>query len=74
MIIALLSTIVRGASPKAAEWEGWTGLAFPESGQYTFPRGLAPVWIDREADRGTYFEPNVWTRHRLGTAQAGSAP
>lgn len=55
-----------------AEWEGWTGLAFPEGGQYVFPRGLAPVWIDREADLGTYFEPNVWMRHRLrSTDQAG---
>jgi GNAT superfamily N-acetyltransferase len=49
-----------------AEWERWTGLAFPDSGQYVFPRGLAPVWIDREADLGSYFEPNVWMRHRLG--------
>jgi hypothetical protein len=33
------------------------------------PRGLAPVWIDREADLGTYFEPNVWMRHRLGGSE-----
>jgi GNAT superfamily N-acetyltransferase len=52
-----------------AEWERWTGLAFPESGQYVFPRGLAPVWIDREADLGTYFEPGVWMRHRLGGSE-----
>lgn len=57
-----------------AEWESWTGLAFPDSGEYTFPRGLAPVSIDREGDRGTYFEPNVWTRHRLGSAQDDLAP
>jgi GNAT superfamily N-acetyltransferase len=50
-----------------AEWERWTGLAFRKSGQYAFPRGLAPVWIDREADLGTYFEPGVWMRHRLHT-------
>ncbi len=52
-----------------AEWERWTGLAFPESGDYVFPRGLAPVWIDREADLGIYFEPNVWMRHRLGGSE-----
>lgn len=52
-----------------AEWESWTGLAFPETGDYTFPRALAPVWIDREGDRGTYFEPNVWMRHRLSTGE-----
>jgi hypothetical protein len=49
-----------------ADWEEWTGLAFPESGEYIFPRGLAPVTIDREADVGEYWEPNVWMRHRLG--------
>jgi hypothetical protein len=46
-----------------AEWERWTGLAFPESGEYVFPHGLAPVTIDREADRGAYWEPNVWMIH-----------
>jgi hypothetical protein len=46
-----------------AEWEGWTELRFPESGDYWFPRGLATVRIDREADRGVYWEPNVWMLH-----------
>ena len=45
------------------EWASWTGLAFPESGSYVFPHGLAPVDIDREADIGTYWEPNVWMIH-----------
>jgi hypothetical protein len=48
-----------------AEWESWTEMAFPESGEYVFPHGLAPVRIDRERDRGEYWEPNVWLRHRL---------
>lgn len=48
-----------------AEWERWTAMSFPESGDYWFPRGLAPVAIDREADRGAYWEPNVWMRHAL---------
>jgi GNAT superfamily N-acetyltransferase len=48
-----------------AEWEEWVGLAFPQSGDYVFPRGLATVAIDRDADRGLYFEPNVWVRHRV---------
>ncbi len=47
------------------EWESWTGMTFPESGDYVFPRGLAPVRIDRERDTGEYWEPNVWLRHRL---------
>jgi GNAT superfamily N-acetyltransferase len=48
-----------------AEWEEWVGMPFPESGEYVFPQGLAPVSIDRESDVGAYWEPNVWMRHRL---------
>ncbi|HVN61264.1 MAG TPA: hypothetical protein VMT59_08360 [Gaiellaceae bacterium] len=48
-----------------AEWEEWTGMAFPESGSYVFPQGLAPLEVDREADLGAYWEPNVWVRHRV---------
>jgi hypothetical protein len=47
------------------EWEAWTQLAFPESGEYVFPQGLAPVSIDRDADVGRYWEPNVWMRHAV---------
>jgi GNAT superfamily N-acetyltransferase len=46
-----------------ADWEQWTGLEFPETGEYVFPEGLATVHIDRDADRGAYWEPNVWMRH-----------
>jgi len=38
-------------------------MAFPESGDYWFPGGLTMVTIDRKADRGSYWEPNVWMRH-----------
>jgi GNAT superfamily N-acetyltransferase len=48
-----------------AEWENWTGMTFPESGDYVFPSGLATVAIDRERDHGAYWEPNVWMRHTL---------
>jgi GNAT superfamily N-acetyltransferase len=48
------------------EWEQWTSMQFPESGEYTFPGGLAPVDIDRDQDRGTYWEPNVWIVHPVG--------
>jgi GNAT superfamily N-acetyltransferase len=48
-----------------AEWESWTEMAFPESGTYPFPGGLAPVVIDREQDVGSYWEPNVWVRHAV---------
>jgi hypothetical protein len=46
-----------------AEWESWTGLTLPESGRYVFSQGLAPLEVDREADVGRYWEPNVWMRH-----------
>jgi len=46
-----------------ADWESWTHLAFPESGDYVFPEGLATVHIDRAVDRGSYWEPNVWLLH-----------
>jgi GNAT superfamily N-acetyltransferase len=46
-----------------AEWERWTGLALPEPGEYVFPGGLAPLRVDRDDDRGTYWEPNVWMVH-----------
>jgi hypothetical protein len=49
-----------------ADWEEWTGLPFPESGAYVFPHGLAPLDVDRERDRGEYWEPNVWVHHRVG--------
>lgn len=48
------------------EWEEWVGMPFPESGTYVFPHGLAPLEVDREADRCEYWEPNVWFRHRVG--------
>lgn len=48
-----------------AEWEEWTGMRFPGDGPYTFPAGLAPVEIDHERNRGSYWEPNVWIVHTL---------
>jgi len=45
------------------EWERWTGMSFPESGDYWFPGGLATLTVDREADECGYWEPNVWMRH-----------
>jgi len=41
-------------------------MKFPESGEYVFPAGLAPVVIDRAQDVGTYWEPNVWIVHTIG--------
>jgi hypothetical protein len=46
-----------------ADWEEWTGMAFPESGDYVFPDGLALLHVNRDADIGSYWEPNVWMVH-----------
>lgn len=49
-----------------AEWEGWTGMAFPDSGDFVVPRAAAVVHVDRDAGRGTYVDPNVWIVHDVG--------
>ncbi|MEW6060072.1 MAG: N-acetyltransferase, partial [Actinomycetota bacterium] len=49
-----------------ADWETWTGMAFPDSAPYVVPGALVPIVIDHEHDEGRYVEPNVWMRHRLG--------
>jgi GNAT superfamily N-acetyltransferase len=54
------SMIISGT---VAEWEDWAKMAFPESGQYIVPDALDPVVIDRNRDRGTYAETNLWMRH-----------
>jgi GNAT superfamily N-acetyltransferase len=46
-----------------AEWEEWTGLQFPEDGDYVVPGALVPVRF--ESGHGTYVEPNVWMRHAV---------
>jgi hypothetical protein len=52
-----------------ADWEAWTGMAFPESSEYVFPGGLTTVSIGRESDLGSYWEPNVWIVHALSTTR-----
>lgn len=54
------SMIITGT---VAEWEGWAAMAFPETGHYVVPEALDLVLIDREQDRGTYAETNLWMRH-----------
>ena len=58
--IAEASMTVEGT---VAEWEHWTEMRFPESGEYVLRQALVPIEIDRERDRGIYVEPNVWMRH-----------
>ena len=46
-----------------AEWEQWTGMVFPATGDYVFPEGLDVLHVDREADHASYWEPNIWMVH-----------
>ena len=46
-----------------AEWEEWTEMRFPESGDYIIPGAVVPVQFDCEKDLGLYIEPNVWMHH-----------
>jgi len=54
------SQVIRGS---VAEWEQWTGMAFPDSGAYVVPGALGLVHIDRDADQGVYEEDNLWVEH-----------
>jgi GNAT superfamily N-acetyltransferase len=44
-----------------ADWEEWTGMAFPDDGDYIFPGCLAPLTVVDGV--GTHVEPNVWMKH-----------
>ncbi len=54
------SMIVTGT---VAEWQDWTGMAFPQTGRYVVPGALDLVELDVERDQGTYVETNLWMRH-----------
>jgi hypothetical protein len=58
-----------------ADWQKWTKLEFPESGEYIVPGALQPVHIDVENDIGCYEDPGIWMRHRIprGTPTASDA-
>lgn len=60
--IAQESMIIKGT---IEQWESWTGMKFPETGDYVIPDGLVPVTMDVKSNHGIYVEPNVWMRHFL---------
>lgn len=45
------------------QWESWTDMRYPETGDYVFPAGLATVHIDLDQNLGDYWEPNIWIIH-----------
>ncbi|MEF2277654.1 hypothetical protein V3W47_05030 [Deinococcus sp. YIM 134068] len=58
------SMVIEGT---VAEWEAWTDMLFPVTGSYVVPEALNLVHIDRERDRGTYVEENLWVEHPVGS-------
>jgi GNAT superfamily N-acetyltransferase len=44
-------------------WEEWTGMRFPDDGEYVFPGALATLLVENGV--GTHVEPNIWVLHRL---------
>ena len=56
------SKLIRGTR---AEWEEWTGLKFPQNGEYVIPGSLNPIEINIGRDEGVYIEPNVWIVHEI---------
>ena len=52
-------------SGSVADWEKWTGMTFPETGDYIVEGALTPVRIDLRRDTGEYIEPNVWIVHDI---------
>jgi len=56
------SKIIRGTR---SEWEQWTKIIFPQSGEYIIPSALNPIQMNIEKDEGIYVEPNVWMAHEI---------
>jgi GNAT superfamily N-acetyltransferase len=59
-LVALAPRSMTISGPRA-EWEEWTGMVFPEDGNYIVPGALVPVHFKN--GRGVYVEPNIWVRH-----------
>ena len=48
-----------------AEWRGWTGVEFAQSGDIVVPGALSPIHVSLEHDHAVYVEPNLWVHHRI---------
>jgi len=67
-----LGAPVLGTAPRALtvegtvdQWENWTGMRFPASGEHVVEGALQPVSIDHAADVGRYEDPNLWMLHTI---------
>ncbi|PHM69924.1 transferase [Xenorhabdus sp. KJ12.1] len=47
------------------EWEKWTEMKFPQSGEYIIPGALVPLVVDTEKQIAHYIEPNLWMLHSI---------
>lgn len=56
------SMVINGT---VAEWESWTDMVFPVSGEYVVPEALNTVHVDRDGDLVTYVEENLWVLHSV---------
>lgn len=57
-------------SGTVGEWEQWTGMPIPGSGEYVMPGALVPVVIDCEKNIGSYIEPNIWLCHKVSASDS----
>ena len=57
------SKTIRGTR---VEWEEWTNIRFPQSGEYVIADALIPIQMNIEKDQGVYIEPNIWIVHEVG--------
>lgn len=48
-----------------SEWETWTKMKFPVSGDYVIPGALSTINFSVEEDKATYYQPNIWLKHHL---------
>ena len=52
------------------DWESWTGLTLPESGDYVIDGALELLSVDVEADHGRLKELNVWYCYDITAEEA----
>jgi hypothetical protein len=50
---------------KIEDWEEWTNMKIPGSGEYVVDGALVPVKVDSIKNIGEYVEPNVWMSYEL---------
>ncbi|WP_434631891.1 GNAT family N-acetyltransferase [Thermoanaerobacterium thermosaccharolyticum] len=52
-------------SGKIDDWQEWTNMKFPSSGDYVIDGALVPIKVDIKNNIAEYIEPNVWVSYEL---------